>query len=266
MAGTTQQPVQTVRAWTPPVAGVHEVLHARFTEHAYPPHTHDTWTLLVVDAGAVRYDLDRREHRAVPGTVTLLPPHVPHDGRAVTHAGFRKRVVYLGSDQVDVRRTGAVVDRPRLSDLALRSEVDLLHRALADPLETFEATVRLALVLDRLGHCLGAARDTRVDAGVAARLRELLDARVVDGVTLTEAGALLGAHPSHLVRSFTRAYGIAPHRYLTGRRLDRARRLLLDGSPAAEVAPLVGFHDQAHLTRHFRRLLGTTPAAYADSA
>ena len=59
------------------------------------------------------------------------------------------------------------------------------------------------------------------------------------------------------------AFGIAPHQYLTSRRVDRARRLLLDGRPPGEVAALTGFHDQSHLTRHFRRLVGVTPGRYA---
>ena len=42
---------------------------------------------------------------------------------------------------------------------------------------------------------------------------------------------------------------------------DRARPLLLAGMPIAEVAVETGFHDQSHLTRHFRALLGTTPGA-----
>ena len=65
---------------------------------------------------------------------------------------------------------------------------------------------------------------------------------------------------------FTNAYGMPPHRYVTGRRIDLARRLLLDGVRPAEVSAAVGFHDQAHLTRHFRRTLGVTPAAFARSA
>ena len=55
-----------VRAWRPDVPGIHEVFHARFVDHAYPRHTHSTWTLLVVDDGAVRYDLHRAEHGAQP--------------------------------------------------------------------------------------------------------------------------------------------------------------------------------------------------------
>jgi AraC-like DNA-binding protein len=124
-------------------------------------------------------------------------------------------------------------------------------------------------VLERLGQHVRRdvrpAPDLRDDA-VADRLRELLDARVVEGLSLDEAAARLGRHPTHLVRSFTHRHGIPPHRYLTGRRIDLARRLLLAGSAAAEVAVAVGFHDQAHLTRHFTRMLATTPGSYARSS
>jgi AraC-like DNA-binding protein len=262
------RPPTTIRAWRPEVAGIAEVLHARFTEHAYPSHTHDTWTLLVVDTGAVRFGLDRHEHGALRSLVTLLPPHVPHDGRSVDAAGFRKRVVYLEQDALDPGLVGAAVDHPGWPDPALRAELHRLHEALLHPGDAFEAESRLALVRDRLRrHLAVTGIDPKAnDAPVARRLRDLLDTRVAEGITLDDAAAVLGVSATHLVRAFGAEYGIAPHRYLTGRRLDRARRLLLSGRSAAEVAVTVGFHDQAHLTRHFRRLLGTTPAAYARSA
>lgn len=78
--------------------------------------------------------------------------------------------------------------------------------------------------------------------------------------------AELGVTVPHLVRAFTRELGLPPHRYLVGRRLDMARRRLLAGEPAADVATSTGFHDQAHLTRHFRRLLRTTPGRYQRGA
>ncbi len=259
--------MEQVRAWRPAVPGISEVLHARFLSHAYPVHTHDTWTLLIVDSGAVRYDLDHHEHAAVHDRVTLLPPHVPHDGRAAGRGGFRKRVLYLDPAGLDARRTGRAVDRPGWADPWLRRQVHLLHEALEHPADTFEAEERLALATERLARHLEKLPEpaARRDPGVASRLRSLLDDRVADGITLAEAADEIGAHPIHLVRTFGREMGIAPHRYLTGRRLDRARRLLLAGHRSAEVAVAVGFHDQSHLTRHFKRLLGTTPAAYAAS-
>jgi hypothetical protein len=54
-----------VHAWRPPVPGVVEVFHARMTSHVYPMHTHEAWTLLIVDDGKIRYDLHRHEHGAM---------------------------------------------------------------------------------------------------------------------------------------------------------------------------------------------------------
>lgn len=69
-----------VSAWRPRVPGVVEVFHAHFTEYAYPMHVHAAWTLLIVDDGAVRYDIERHEHGTLRDTVSLLPPHVAHNG------------------------------------------------------------------------------------------------------------------------------------------------------------------------------------------
>ncbi|WP_232664421.1 helix-turn-helix transcriptional regulator [Pseudonocardia sp. TRM90224] len=254
---------ERVRAWVPGVPGIVEVFHARFTEHAYPVHAHDTWTLLVIDDGAVRYDLHRHEHGAVPAAVTLLPPHVAHNGRAATRDGFRKRVAYLDTTVLDPALTDAAIEHPSLSDPLLRTRVDQLHRALATPDGRLEAESRLALIGDRIRAHLGGSPATLVAPGVAGDLRDLLDAALADGLALRDAAALLHTHPAHLVRSFTKAFGLPPHRYLIAKRVDAARAKLLDGEPIAQVATAVGFHDQAHLHRHFSRLVGTTPRAFA---
>ena len=88
------------------------------------------------------------------------------------------------------------------------------------------------------------------DASVANRLRALLDDRVAAGLTLEAAGSDLGVSPTHLVRAFGAEYGIAQHRYLTGRRLDRARRLHHRDSVAHQLqqAMLTTLPDVAGLT------------------
>ena len=250
-------------AWRPAVAGITEVLHARFTDHAYPLHTHDAWTLLIVDDGVIRYDIDRRERGVVQPLVALLPPDVPHDGRAATSAGFRKRVAYLGRDALDDDLIGPAVDRTELADPALRRQVDRLHRSLGHAGDALEAESRLVLILDRIRwHLRRIPPGEPGPPGVAAALRDLLDENTVAGITLRDAAEVVGTSPTHLVRAFTRRYGLPPHRYLVGRRIDLARRLLLEGIPPADTAISTGFHDQAHLTRHFRRYLGVGPSRF----
>ncbi|MGV9556653.1 AraC family transcriptional regulator [Streptomyces sp. NPDC003522] len=269
VSSPARQPASDVLAWRPQVPGVVEVFHARFTGYAYPMHVHEAWTLLIVDDGAVRYDLDRHAHGTPHDTVSLLPPHVPHNGSAATPDGFRKRVLYLDASVLGEELIGPAVDGPDLRDPVLRRRVGQLHGALSEPGDELEAGSRLTFVGERLRGLLRPGRAVRPpsrDPVLARRLRELLDARVTQGLALDTAAGLLQAHPAHLVRAFSGAYGIAPHQYLTARRVDRARRLLLDGLPPGEVAVAAGFYDQAHLTRHFRRLVGVTPGRYGSSA
>jgi AraC-like DNA-binding protein len=266
------EPLDIVRAWKPPVPGVREVLHARHVEHAYPAHTHDVWTLLLVDQGVIRYDLDRRAQGAEPSVVSILPPHVVHDGRPATGDGYRKRVIYLEPDVVGQTLIGAAVDRPALtSDPGLRRAVSELDRALACVDDAFEAEVRLQLVAERIRLAMGnpyeapETVDSRtLDAAVEA-FRAWLDDHLFETVTIAAAADVLDVGPTHLARGFADAFGIAPHAYVITRRLEVARDRILAGQPLVDVATEVGFFDQAHLTRHFKRFLGTTPGRFAGT-
>lgn len=256
-----------VRAWKPVVPGIHEVFHARFVDHAYPPHTHEAWTVFIVDDGAVSYDIERRHRGAAGARVTILPPHLVHDGRPAHRLGYRKRVIYLSTEVLDDRMIGPALDRPDIEDPAVVHGIHALHRRLADPGETLAAESALAVVTELLLEHLGGPSDEAVERtteGLASGLRDLLDEHSFEGITLAEAGRLLHASPAHLVRCFSRTFGIAPHRYLVARRIEAARWRLLQGEPVAQVASGVGFYDQAHLTRHFKRHVGTTPARYAS--
>ena len=98
------------------------------------------------------------------------------------------------------------------------------------------------------------------------RAIEYIRARLTDSITLTELAAHADLDKFHLCRAFRAQIGMPPYTSLTHLRIARAKSLLQRGVRASDVAPLVGLYDQAKLTRHFRRLVGTTPARYGRSA
>lgn len=253
--------VDHVHAWHPQVPGLREVYHATL-DHAYPLHTHDDWTVLLVDDGAVAYDLDRANHQATAGGLTLLPPDVPHDGRsAVAGSGYRKRVLYLDPRWLPENTRATAVRHPSLLASDAPEIARRIHAALRHPGDLMAAEHWVLALRDQILAELASPAPARVDAPLARRLRALLDDRYTESFTIAAAADQLGTHPSHLIRVFSRAYGIAPHQYVIGRRVDHARRLIVAGQRPAAAATEAGFHDQAHLTRHFRRVLGVTPAA-----
>ena len=256
----------SVQAWKPPIPGVREVLHARFADHAYPPHTHDTWTLFIVDDGRVRYDLGRHERMAERSMVSVLPPYVVHDGRPAGPGGYRKRVIYLEPEVLGEAAIGPAVDAPSLAEPRLYRDVATLHEALSCVDDSLEAETRLTFVTERIRAWFGigepaSAAEPRADDADA--LRAYLDANVFDSVTMAAASASIGSTPTQLTRAFSGSFGISPHAYVVGRRLDAARDRILDGESLANVAASVGFCDQAHLTRRFKRFLGVTPGRFA---
>ena len=111
-----------------------------------------------------------------------------------------------------------------------------------------------------------APRSTPARGGLAPAVRkrvlEIIDARLEQGVSIEELAREAGLSPSHFTRAFKQAIGRSPHQHVMALRLERARRLLdQPGAVLSTIALRLGFADQAHFTRLFKRQFGVTPGA-----
>jgi AraC family transcriptional regulator len=98
------------------------------------------------------------------------------------------------------------------------------------------------------------------------RLAETIETRLNEPLSLETLAGAVGLGVWTFTRRFRESFGCAPHAYLLGRRIERAQRLLAEGTmPVKEVALACGFCDQAHMTRVFHARLQTTPAALRRS-
>ena len=223
-----------VRAWKPALPGVREVLHARFVTHRYPPHVHDDWTVCLVDSGIVRFDLDRHARHTTPSMVSLLPPHVVHDGWPGTPRGYRKRVLYVDTNVLPTSLIGPAVDHPDIEDPAVRLAISALHDDLLAG-DVLEAETRFALVMRHLRGRFGRPDErspVSTNRLAAHSLRDYLDSSMFGPVTLAAAAIATGWSQAHLAHTFRAEFGISPHTYLVGRRLDAARDRILAGQPS----------------------------------
>jgi AraC family transcriptional regulator len=83
---------------------------------------------------------------------------------------------------------------------------------------------------------------------------------------LADLAALVGMSTCHFATVFKQSTGTSPHQFIIQRRLRRSQRLLQRSDAAiADIAMQCGFSSQSHLTRVFRKHLGTTPRAYRMS-
>jgi len=92
---------------------------------------------------------------------------------------------------------------------------------------------------------------------------EFIQSHLGEDISLLTLADQAHVSPSHFAHQFRATVGLPPHQYVLRQRLHRSLRLIKDGRlPLAQIAIETGFHDQPHLTRTFRRLLGTTPAEH----
>jgi AraC-like DNA-binding protein len=102
-----------------------------------------------------------------------------------------------------------------------------------------------------------------LSAGTMRRIREYVEVHLSENINLTMLSAVAGVSMHHFAREFKQSAGVTPHRYLTQKRVERAREMLAQTDLSlSEIAYSTGFVDQSHLARHFRHMVGTTPREF----
>nr|WP_221494213.1 AraC family transcriptional regulator [Actinomadura coerulea] len=257
-----------------------DLLTARIGRRHYAPHAHDEYAIgVTVDGTETMLYRGERIYSAA-GSVVVVEPGEAHTGGPARPEGFAYLCLYPAAELLGAAtalEAGPVpaaphFAKPIIDDRGLGEALRLAHIALrlgADPLEGESRLLGVLGTLVRRHAASGpkavparrGAESGRIARAVAARLSDELTAPP----TLAEVAADLGLSRYQLLRAFRDAMGMPPYAWLAQHRVARARSLLDAGHRPAEAATLVGFADQAHLTRWFRRVLGVTPGVYRNS-
>lgn len=221
---------------------------------AVPTHVHVALILGRIDAGARVLTVAGVPHALLPGDGFIIAPETAHCWSAAPDAAYRVIALDPADFPVPSWRSG------RLDDEAWCACFEAVHAAA-------EAGDRdaggLARDLLALTATVAAREDRPRMVARAARLaRGLVAERLDQAVDLADLGRLTGVSPFHLHRLYRATWGLTPAEQRLAARLHQARRLILAGLPIAEVATDVGFADQSHLNRAFRRLMGVPPGRW----
>ncbi|MEO8606287.1 MAG: AraC family transcriptional regulator [Chloroflexota bacterium] len=100
----------------------------------------------------------------------------------------------------------------------------------------------------------------KLSSAALQRVKAYIEAHLSENIGIAELAACAGFSAPYFTEQFKRTTGYAPHQYLLRVRVERALELLNTSRlTVAEVAQRVGFYDQSHLIRHFKRIVGVSP-------
>jgi AraC-like DNA-binding protein len=98
------------------------------------------------------------------------------------------------------------------------------------------------------------------------RVTEHIEARLAETIKVQELAELSGLSEPQFARLFSQVTGLPPHRWHLSARIRRAQALLFETNlPLVEVALIVGFADQSHFNKVFRRHVGVSPGAWRSA-
>lgn len=262
----------TIRS-RPDLYGI-ETLSAHYLKQSFKPHAHDEYLFGVIEGGVHAVWCRGEMHQVPLGSVVTMRPGDIHHGGAGSEAGWRQRMLYIPESGM----------RALVEDLTGHAPKGTLDFGAA-----FHARPDLARSFALLHETLHAsdqrlARDVALDALLGGLMRELapqnvlpfqaadgriadaiefLDAQVEEDVSLDDLCQITGLRRRQTIDAFRRATGLPPHAWHLQRKVLRVKRLLREGQTPAKAAALTGFADQSHMGRHFRAIVGMTPAAFA---
>lgn len=268
------------RLWRDPAlgsAGV-ELFTGNCFDHRYQPHFHEEIVIAAFTGGAQRHRVGHRQGVAMPGSILIIPAGETHAGESPENGGWSYRAFYpdagtLAAIAADLfagpnRHALEFGTQPLHEDSALCHRLTALHGFVedntADPLARQQAfTEAMLLVLQLYARPALSPRDITPERRAISRAIEYAHAHFADpALNATDMAAAACLSPYHFMRCFRTTIGLTAHQYVTQIRIQKARRLLAGGTPAAEVAAAAGFTDQSHLIRHFRLAFGVTPGQY----
>jgi AraC-like DNA-binding protein len=246
-----------------------ELLRGSDVTQEHPRHWHEEIYLSATLGGTSYLDCRGTSLLTRQGTLALVAPGDVHANRKI---GCSFRCIFMEFpalqnvvEQFVERRTPGLSFRSGLIE-DQRTLVRFLkvHRSLeANELGRDDSAISFLhqLAVRHSTLSIPLPRNGNEDFAVR-RTKQVLNERYAERVSLHELARLMGLSAYHLHRSFCREIGMPPHEYQVQLRIMKAKSLLRLGRSISETASLVGFVDQSHFTRHFKRSVGVTPGKF----
>lgn len=261
----------------PEIGGV-QLLHAAYKNHQFSPHYHEGHVIGVIEKGCLGFDYRGERIVAGCGDINVADPGEVHNGFCVNDSGWQYRMFYLTPGQLDRmaheaagRKTATPFFRKGvIRDPLFAQGIHRLHQDIENAdISLLEKESRFRLLLSSfiIRHAESDVKAVQPGSEKIAvkRVKAYIRQHYSKGISLSDLSCEAGLSPYYLLRVFSKQTGMTPHAYLNHVRVLKARQLIESHVPLADTALTVGFCDQSHLNRIFKKIYGITPGQYAGS-
>ena len=251
-----------------------EIRKASRSYACYHAHSHNEFSFGVIDRGSAQYINQRKKQRIVSGnTVTINPGDIHSCNPDKSDWSYRMLFVdalWIGKLQSEmIKKNDDYQGFSRLleTDPSYYQHFNILFECL---IKETNSLVSESLLIDFLEQCFFREKPIRArkDSELSPQRLSWVNEKILDELevnhSLNDLSRESGISRYHLIRSFKQAYGLSPHALQLDARIKKAKVLLKQGYLLTDISVKLGFSDQSHFQRNFKKRLALTPKQYQN--
>ena len=252
-----------------------ELLHISNTTYHYPRHIHAEHSIVLMLQGVETTTCRGTCYKAYPGDLVLINAEEVHSSKSI-NTGYRAiKINQKTLSRILSQMIGRNLETPYFPELIINDTTIFrlllnLHLKLEQNISPLEKESEFLSTIGLLLARQNKNRPTLKPVGKEPRyiklIRDYLKSHYAGNVTLADLTLITNLSPFYLLRVFHNQVGVPPHEYQTQVRIAQARKLLRNGMSISQAALETGFFDQSHLSRNFKRIVGTTPGQYLSQS
>lgn len=249
-----------------------ELRSATGSNACYGKHTHQEFSIGSVDAGQSLYFNANKEIQIGVGSLVIVNPEDVHSCNPIVNTAWSYKMLYvcpkwLGHIQsmtVDNQSKSFIpFSQIHTSDPEIYQQFQSLATSIQTNSDTMKIEEDCIIFFTRLFHITHNNVLNKPTPRVSiAKAFSYISENYKTCISIKEIAQHSGLSEYHLILAFKQSYGITPHAMQISMRINEAKVMLKSGQDIASVASELGFNDQSHFHRNFKKLVAATPAEY----
>ncbi|MCF7361511.1 AraC family transcriptional regulator [Vibrio sp. A1-b2] len=251
-----------------------ELRVANKSNACYGAHSHDEFSFGVIRQGCAVYKNRNKSHVIGVGDLVTINPSDIHscnpEQDVWSYSMLFVNAFKMGQMQQDVLREKSqcisLDYQPFNADYERNESLKHQYLTLFSALEDESSSLNIeSCFYDFVESSLYKSRSIKEEKLLAPPIKRIKE-KLLDGIAehheLESLAKEAGMSRYQLLRAFKIQYGLPPYAYLMDEKIKRSKVMLRTGSSLTEVAHSLGFSDQAHFQRQFKKRLAVTPKYY----
>jgi|GEM_PF-1755217 len=238
-----------------------EIFEGVLSSHVFPWHFHDSYTVIIVDSGAMKYFFRDDEVVVRAGDVFIVNAFTAHYNGVLNDIDCNYRVMFLPVRLFNLKEGGK---RFTYFDKSVNAKTYDPIGALYEKLKTVGREADYVAIikniadelLNGLEYTTGSlVLNDRVEAAVL-----YIHQHIDEKLTIAQLADACNISHFHFQRVFKLATGLTVNAYVQQCRMERSRELLRDGIKPVTTSLESGFFDHSHFHKQFKKMYALTPA------